>query len=62
MNAAAWLARAAGIGHEMASRIDRAEWHWERPTVLVVGLILLVPVSWWIVRRHRERMPWLSRR
>jgi hypothetical protein len=62
MNVAAWLARAAGIGHEMASRIDRAEWHWERPTVLVVGLILLVPVSWWIVRRHRERMPWLSRR
>ena len=47
MNAAAWLARAAGIGHEMASRIDRAEWHWERPTVLVVGLILLVPVSCW---------------
>lgn len=62
MNVAAWLARAAGIGHDMASRIDRAEWHWERPTVLVVGLILLVPVSWWIVRRHRERMPWLSRR
>lgn len=62
MNVAAWLARTAGIGHEMAARIDRAEWHWERPGVLVVGLLLLLPLSWWIVRRHRERMPWLPRR
>jgi hypothetical protein len=62
MSLTAWLARSLGIGHEMASRIDRAEWQWERPGVLVVGLLLLVPAGWWIVRRHRERMPWLSRR
>jgi len=62
MSVTAWLARAAGVGHELAARIDRAEWHWERPAVLAVGLVALVPLSWWIVRRHRARMPWLSRR
>ena len=58
----AWIARFLGIGHELASRIDRVEWHWARPDLLAAGLALLVPVGWWIVRRHRERMPWLSRR
>ena len=56
------IARFLGIGHDLASRIDRVEWHWARPDLLVAGLLLLVPVGWWIVRRHRERMPWLSRR
>ena len=58
----AWIARFLGIGHDLASRIDRVEWHWARPDLLVAGLVLLVPAGWWIVRRHRERMPWLSRR
>ena len=57
---AGWLARAAGIGHELATRIDRAEWHWARPAVLWIGLVLLVPVGLWIARRHAARMPWLS--
>ena len=57
---AGWLARAAGIGHEMATRIDRAEWHWARPAVLWIGLALLVPLGLWIARRHAARMPWLS--
>jgi len=58
----AWIARFLGVGHDLASRIDRVEWHWARPDLLVAGLVLLVPAGWWIVRRHRERMPWLSRR
>jgi hypothetical protein len=58
----AWIARFLGIGHDLASRIDRVEWHWARPDLLGAGLALLVPVGFWIVRRHRERMPWLSRR
>jgi len=58
----AWLARSCGVGHELASRIDRVEWHWARPDLLIIGLLLLVPAGWWIARRHRERMPWLSRR
>jgi len=57
---AGWLARAAGIGHELATRIDRAEWHWARPAVLWIGLVLLVPLGLWIARRHAARMPWLS--
>ena len=56
------LARAAGVGHELASRIDAVEWHWARPWVLWTGLALLVPVGWWICRRHAERLPWLSPR
>jgi hypothetical protein len=58
----AWLARSCGIGHELAARIDRVEWHWARPDLLIIGLLLLVPAGWWIARRHRERMPWLSPR
>ena len=57
-----WLARTCGVGHELAARIDRVEWHWARPDLLIIGLLLLVPAGWWIARRHRERMPWLSRR
>ena len=56
-----WLARSCGVGHELAARIDRVEWHWARPDLLIIGLLLLVPAGWWIARRHRERMPWLSR-
>jgi hypothetical protein len=59
---AAWLARLAGVGHDMASKIDRAELHWARPELLAIGLVLLGPACWWIARRHRERMPWLSPR
>jgi hypothetical protein len=57
-----WLARSCGIGHELAARIDRVELHWARPDLLIIGLLLLVPAGWWIARRHRERMPWLSPR
>jgi len=57
---AGWLARSAGIGHELATRIDRVEWHWARPMALWIGLALLVPVGLWIARRHATRMPWLS--
>jgi hypothetical protein len=56
------LARAAGVGHELASRIDAVEWHWSRPWVLWTGLVLLVPLSWWICRRHEQRLPWLAPR
>ena len=57
---AGWLARSAGIGHELSTRIDRVEWHWARPAALWIGLALLVPVGVWIARRHASRMPWLS--
>jgi len=59
---AGWLARSAGIGHELATRIDHAEWHWARPAILWIGLVLLVPLGIWIARRHAARMPWLSPR
>ena len=54
------LARAAGVGHELASRIDAVEWHWARPWVWWGGLLLLVPLGWWISRRHEQRLPWLA--
>lgn len=59
---AAWLARCFGVGHEMASKIDRAEFQWARPDVLIAGSLLLLPAAWWIASRHRERMPWLTPR
>jgi len=54
------LARAAGVGHELASRIDAVEWHWARPWVWWGGLALLIPLGWWISRRHEQRLPWLA--
>lgn len=57
---AGWLARSAGIGHELATRIDRVEWHWARPAVWWIGLVLLLPLGLWIARRHAARMPWLA--
>lgn len=57
---AGWLARSAGIGHELATRIDRVEWHWARPAALWIGLAIIVPLGLWIARRHASRMPWLS--
>ena len=56
------LARAAGIGHELASRVDAAEWHWARPWVAWIGFACLVPAGYWICRRHAERLPWLAPR
>lgn len=56
------LARAAGIGHELASRVDAVEWHWARPWVAWIGFALLLPAGWWICRRHAERLPWLGPR
>lgn len=56
------LARAAGVGHELASRIDAVEWHWARPWVWWGGLLLLIPLGWWICRRHEARLPWLAPR
>ena len=54
------LARVAGVGHELASRIDAVEWHWARPWGGWGGLLLLVPLGWWISRRHEQRLPWLA--
>jgi hypothetical protein len=59
---AASLLRAVGIGHEFTARIDSLEWRWARPDLLAAGILLLVPIGWWIIRRHRARMPWLSPR
>lgn len=57
---AALVARWFGIGHGMQTAIDRVEWYWARPQVLWIGVPLLVVAAWWIVRRHRQRFPWLA--
>jgi len=58
----AGLLKSIGVGHALTARIESVEWHWARPDLLVAGSLLLLPAAWWIVRRHRERMPWLSPR
>lgn len=58
----AGLLRAIGLGHALTTRIEAVEWHWARPDLLATGILLLLPAAWWIVRRHRDRMPWLSPR
>ncbi|MBM4321800.1 MAG: hypothetical protein FJ125_18150, partial [Deltaproteobacteria bacterium] len=53
----AWLLEKIGIQSDITSRLEHAEWSLSAPWVLWIGLGLLVPVGWFIVRRHRHSMP-----
>jgi hypothetical protein len=58
----AWLLRMIGISSEIATQIDKVEWRWARPEWFWFGLILLLPASWYIARRHRSNLPHVPRR
>ncbi len=56
----AWLLRALGISRDITAQIDKVEWRWARPEWLILGLILIGPVAWWIVRRHSRNLGHVS--
>ncbi len=55
-----------GVGDEILARLDQAVLAFQRPGLLWVGLALLVPAGWLIIRRQRRNLatasPGLRRR
>jgi hypothetical protein len=45
-----------GVGDEVLARLDYAVLAFHRPELLWVGLVLLVPAGWFIVRRQRRNL------
>ncbi|HEY1067101.1 MAG TPA: hypothetical protein VGE52_13350 [Pirellulales bacterium] len=51
-----------GMPADLASQLDRVEWHWRWPWALAIGLPLLVLAAIWIDRRQQASLPGASRR
>ena len=58
----AWLLKFLGISSELATHVDGVQLRWAHGELLVIGLVLLVPAAWYIVRRHRHNLPHISPR
>ena len=56
----AWLLKTIGVGDDFVGHLDKVSLALQRPAVLWVGLALLMPVGWFIVRRQRENLPGAS--
>jgi len=52
-----WFWQSIGISEEVAASVEDVQWLWARPTWLIVGLILMIPIGWYIVYRHRRSLP-----
>jgi hypothetical protein len=53
----AWLLRLIGVSDTMALRLDEVSLTLTRPWWLLLGALILIPVGWWIARRHQRSMP-----
>ncbi len=56
-----WMLENLGINQTLTGRLEQVQLLWARPTVLLVGLALLLPVAFFIVLRHRNNLPHVSR-
>ncbi|QNN23120.1 VWA domain-containing protein [Planctomycetales bacterium ZRK34] len=56
-----WLLRIIGDGEQAAGQIDRVQWLWARPQWLILGLILLIPAGWFVVRRHQRSLAHIAK-
>ena len=54
-----WWLQLIGASDELATNVDRVEWGWTRPAWLLL-LLLLVPLGFYIVWRHRHHLPHVS--
>lgn len=57
----AWFFRMIGVSDGVASRLDKVQLLWTRPWFLWAGLALLVPVGFFIVRRHGATLRHMDR-
>ena len=51
-----WFLKTVGVGDEFLVRLDQAVLAFQRPGLLWVGLALLIPVSYYVVRRQRRNL------
>jgi hypothetical protein len=50
------ILKVIGVGDEILARLDQSVLAFQRPGLLWVGLVLLVPAGWFIVRRQRRNL------
>lgn len=55
-----WFLRAIGVSEGIAGRLNEASWLWARPAVFWIGLLVLVPLAWFVIRRHRANLPHIA--
>lgn len=56
-----WFLEKLGIQQTLTGQLEQVQWLWARPTVLLVGLALLLPAAIFIVLRHRNNLAHVSR-
>lgn len=52
-----WLLWLIGIHDVMTSEAASVSLHWSRPGFLLAGLLLTLPLGWWIYHRQRRNLP-----
>jgi len=55
-----WLLKMIGVSDSIATRLDHARLMWTRPALLWIGLALMIPLSVFIVWRHRTSLGHIS--
>jgi hypothetical protein len=58
----AWLLKILGISDEVVGNFGQAELRWGHGELAALGLALLVPTAWFIVRRQRLNLPHVAPR
>ena len=48
--------KSIGVGDDVLEHLDKAELAFQRPVLLWVGLLLLIPIGWFIFRRQRDNL------
>ena len=51
-----WLLTTIGVENELVANLDRATFAVQRPAWLAIGLVLLVPAAYFIIRRQRDHL------
>ena len=54
--------KSIGVGGDVLEHLDKAELAFQRPVLFGVGLCLLIPIGWFIFRRHRDNLGTLPRK
>ena len=48
--------KSIGVADDVLEHLDKAELAFQRPVLLWVGLLLLIPIGWFIFRRQRDNL------
>lgn len=56
-----WLLWVLGLGGSVTSETSSLSLHWARPGFLIAGLLLIVPVTWWVYYRQQRNIPHIGR-